>query len=1531
MKRQIDEIDPINPDSANSIQPIDWSRCCICGQDGDLRSTVDGIVGLAKQFASYWKNEVLPFDASSITTNYVVVVDEQPDFKPGEIHPDFETVMKHEDAKYHHNCKTNFSKHKMDKKLIAIERKKAKKLKEASACPSRSSSRSSGSSTDLCQPKCVICNEFDDIDNLHAAGAFHASKEKLKAEHVNKQTQQWREMALVVEDDGLASRLQIQDLGASSSFYHKLCSTNLYNRFVKKNKEKTESVDAKEVKAAAWDKVVTFMEETAQVDSKEGFEIHQLEDIYLDHLSCYGIDIESHITRFGKELLERAPDYEIIKDKETRVFRKESVREHFSIFRQSSQNWIESIRTVIRPIREDMFQRKNSFNGELNKTQDQSISPYLLALMSMLIDGVANVEGKCSQAVLTLSGLVTFNARKVRTPSNLNHRHHKKERETPVSIYLGLKLYSTIGSRVTIDYMFHLGLCISYPRVLSITKSVYEALCKNYARHGIFLPSNLKKGCFVILVKDNIDKNASSNLVHSHYHGTSISLLQFPDSEATVESIDTLDYIDVAHKLKKLAPLPSEYKDPEKVHRSSDEYFAPLCSYNFTDLEDLPDLKNAKSEERKWAAEFSTGENNKAWAQHHVAKNDTTRDVPSEVTQGENALLPLLSDKVNTLDMQCHTMKLNKKAVNALNPGQTPVDTSDCPIYALTKEAIYRFPHKFSDYVAMFGGLHIEQCLLVVHGQLIENSGLKEILDTCSLATIGTGAVVDVNHIKRARYCLQVSLCSLYRKLVNAAKNDGSHLDPFDWLTEKAKTSDMSFYLKMVIELEMEFLAFVRSIREGNFPLYIQSLRSLSKWFFILDHYNYARWITVHLFDLISLHITFPGVYQEMMKGSFSFCKTKRPFSRMALDQVHEQNNKIIKGQGGATRSLNLEDESALIRWETCGPEIARITSEFEDEMKDDSESQASQLKHHEDNKHFQEQFSKDVNTVFHAIVCNPFEIDSLCALNDTSRVFPDSIGEKLREMLPTGEAQVVAFINDRLLFQKSPITETITKNNFPILNVEKQKKAQSIDLSVTFMNKLRSSVVHRPLQAEKLFDEELYGVPACFSVDHSDVMYHGTKASMADRFLSCQPPNSDPQNTKAVIIEASPLFRKLSGQSFDSFHDYAVVFYHHVVNSAKDCHRLDVVFDRYFDHSLKTQTREGRGKGGTRIPKIADDVAFPHNFLNFLCNSGNKNDLGDYLAVKLIEIHAQVGTARLNLCVTYEERTLSTSQLIHNAFLLNSTAEEADQKIVRHALHCIKSMYDQIVVYSIDTDVLVLLLGYVASEMENATHSFSMYFKMVSSSPKWYNICQLVEELGADVCKALPFFYCFTGCDTVSAFNGKGKCSFFDEWMKSRMKDSITNVFIKLGHLPDSVSAVDTSIIVSLVKSVYFGSQYENVNLNELRKYQFTRSVSNDLKKIAPSTDALYMQILRASHVAGFEWVECVQNVAIPDPSLRGYVLKDGVFVPQWLPVPSTFDLKAFLKACKCKTAKCITCKCAKLKLPCLPLCHCNQKCKQK
>ena len=139
--------------------------------------------------------------------------------------------------------------------------------------------------------------------------------------------------------------------------------------------------------------------------------------------------IESHITQFGENLTERAPEYEVITmDKKQRVFRKESTHEMFSIFLKASRSWIQSIRTIVQPIRHDIFKNKNSFDGNLidkNKAKTFS-SPFLLSLASMLVDGETNTEGKSSQAALTVARLITYNIRKIKRHriTNLDNRHH---------------------------------------------------------------------------------------------------------------------------------------------------------------------------------------------------------------------------------------------------------------------------------------------------------------------------------------------------------------------------------------------------------------------------------------------------------------------------------------------------------------------------------------------------------------------------------------------------------------------------------------------------------------------------------------------------------------------------------------------------------------------------------------------------------------------------------------------------------------------------------------------------------------------------------------------------------------------------------------------------------------------------------------------------------------------------------------------------------------------------------------------------
>ena len=95
-----------------------------------------------------------------------------------------------------------------------------------------------------------------------------------------------------------------------------------------------------------------------------------------------------------------------------------------------------------------------------------------------------------------------------------------------------------------------------------------------------------------------------------------------------------------------------------------------------------------------------------------------------------------------------------------------------------------------------------------------------------------------------------------------------------------------------------------------------------------MDHIHYARWLTVHVIDLLQLQSQCPDIYKEFIRGRFVTQKTSHKFSCLAHDQIHEQQNVIAKGDAGIIGIS--ENEAALKRWMVSGPEIGRMRTEYE-------------------------------------------------------------------------------------------------------------------------------------------------------------------------------------------------------------------------------------------------------------------------------------------------------------------------------------------------------------------------------------------------------------------------------------------------------------------------------------------------------------------------------------------------------------------------------------------------------------------------
>ena len=125
-----------------------------------------------------------------------------------------------------------------------------------------------------------------------------------------------------------------------------------------------------------------------------------------------------------------------------------------------------------------------------------------------------------------------------------------------------------------------------------------------------------------------------------------------------------------------------------------------------------------------------------------------------------------------------------------------------------------------------------------------------------------------------------------------------------------------------------------------------------------------------------------------------------------------------------------------------------------------------------------------------------------------------------------------------------------------------------------------------------------------------------------------------------------------------------------------KEYDRIDVICDRYFENSLKTQTRESRGRGS--YLKFDDETQFPNDFReNFLKNSANKDKISNYLANKFLEFHHSDKV----LVVTKNDTILTNDEnLLNETSLTLCSAEEAGQKVVRHMIQCTSSGYNYVI-----------------------------------------------------------------------------------------------------------------------------------------------------------------------------------------------------------------------------------------------------------
>ena len=790
---------------------------------------------------------------------------------------------------------------------------------------------------------------------------------------------------------------------------------------------------------------------------------------------------------------------------------------------------------------------------------------------------------------------------------------------------------------------------------------------------------------------------------------------------------------------------------------------------------------------------------------------------------------------------------------------------------------------------------------------------------------------LKASNVVRTRRAHQVTACALFAMLEKAHDKykDESESDVLcleDWCIGLKAAIPQFQYWYTVLHLEILLLLFIKSLRTGNFDLYISMLHKMLPWFFATNHPNYARWLSVHLRDMCALEETVPEVAAAFKKGLFTVSKTRRSFSAIPIDQAHEQNNAVVKGEGGAVGLT--ENPNALRRWMLSGPEVARLNNEFQYAMSSYSNI-ASSLPHHETEKGYQVSFFNDVKALESTLneMGNPFLEDSQdLFVIDTKVVADKCTVEIMKKSESLGKEQFETFVKDRLVERKVPLDEPIKRNKLDFFTPTTQKKLSrvskrlsSVKKDSSLFSRLYIACQTRQGDLDEFFKYENQAFPPSLS-DQGTLRLPTRKSELTESLEALTTSElSMPKDVDVMVIDGAAAVNMIKPiVTHKTFSDYSHgCFIPYIEAQLAHVKRVDVVWDEYKDDSLKAMTRSKRGPGVRQ--KVEGKNKLPRNWKEFLRVNSNKQELFEYLATCLSKV-----LSCKQIITTYGEGIMSVHPCDKIDQLQPCTQEEADTRMLLHTYHAVQCGHKRILLRTVDTDVLVLSVASIP-KLHEFDKSVEVWIGFGTGKHHRYIPAHgIANSLAPQVALALPAFHAFTGCDTVSMFFGKGKKTALNTW---NAFTDVTDAFTELSsHKP----VIDGKLMASLERFVVllYDRSSTNATVDTARKHMFVHK-GRQFDNIPPTRAALDQHVLRTAYQAGCVWGQSlVPAPSLPSPQDWGWSLENDQWVPLWTTLPDVVHSCQELISCSCVKGCRGRCSCAKNDLRCSNLCRCSEQC---
>lgn len=474
-----------------------------------------------------------------------------------------------------------------------------------------------------------------------------------------------------------------------------------------------------------------------------------------------------------------------------------------------------------------------------------------------------------------------------------------------------------------------------------------------------------------------------------------------------------------------------------------------------------------------------------------------------------------------------------------------------------------------------------------------------------------------------------------------------------------------------------------------------------------------------------------------------------------------------------------------------------------------------------------------------------------------------------------------------------------------------------------------------REVSMEDVLAHELAAVPP--SLFHDDGSMRKTaKATLAKKLEATVGEAShlpDAASHSAHVMDGMVTLQSLNDSGFQTFNDLGELVLRKtlgLLNQNPNAHCVTIVYDRYDNsQSIKCFERERRGNTSNSKTHHITGTGNVPNYRLYLQSCGNKAALCLFVSNYIIS----AAPARLKVQDTIvlaggfengQDVRIVDHTGVHCLPELDSTHEEADTRMVLHAIHLSRN-YQTIIVKSDDTDVLVLLIYYVSRQVFG-TASIFMHAGH-GDRQRFIPVSEISKRLGTALCESLPACHALTGCDTTSSLFKIGKTTALNKLEKNITELQGLKTFGLTDRLQESLP-VARQYALSLYGPKKKVKGQPCASLDELR-YILASTTDMPVAHLPPTEDAFEQHVLRAMYQTAIWCHSHVPKPVLWNPVGKGWIQKDDSTLQPVLfkkePAPKAVRDLTHLYCTDKDCSESRKCQCVSVGLQCTEYCSCT------